>query len=227
MIQPEIIGLTVCYHFSDVFSYTLEKNIDLFSKWYIITSEKDIETINLVNSKKNNKIELIYYPFEDHLNKSNAIKKAQEIIYKKHPDKYVLIIDADIIIPEDLKIKIYKELEQNINTDIFYSIRRSIFLDIKSYEESNLKTQIKNIYKQDAVGLGYFQLYFNKNIFYPSGPHSSNSFWGGDFKFFMSFVGGSWKRKRTNVKILDGHVIHLGKTGRWKIGPEYSRFKWI
>ena len=54
----------VSKNYSQLLELSLEKNIDFFKKWYIITQDDDISTINLIKRLNNPKIELVLYPID-------------------------------------------------------------------------------------------------------------------------------------------------------------------
>ena len=61
---PDIYAVTVSKNYSQLLELSLEKNIDFFKKWYIITQDDDISTINLIKRLNNPKIELVLYPID-------------------------------------------------------------------------------------------------------------------------------------------------------------------
>ena len=57
-----LIGITISKNYSVELSMMLEKNLRHFDKWFIITQEDDVETVELIKSHNSDKIELVYYP---------------------------------------------------------------------------------------------------------------------------------------------------------------------
>jgi hypothetical protein len=192
-----IICITVSTNYSDLLDIILPQNYKFFKKWYIITYEKDIDTINIINKYNFDNIEILYFDFYNNcnFNKGGAIRMAQQIIYNNYnSNDNILILDSDIYLPSD-----FNELLKNItiNNDILYgTVKR---LDYSTLIDFNYNIKY-NEYKGGDMFYGFFQLYkLNSNYLY------DNSFNAGvcDHNFKLLF--------KTHSHIPNLIVKHLGK----------------
>lgn len=182
---------------SDYLKVSIEKNRAFFNEYYVLTCPEDEDTIKLCE-KFNAKI-IAYDNFFDNnckFNKSGGIKYAQENLHKTHDNKWILLLDVDIVFTEDTINKI-KDLK--LDNEFLYGINR---YDVWSMNE--LQNEIK-IRKYRHNFAGYFQLYYNKNIYYPNFSKDASVC---DLTFMKKF------RKKL---IINSYVFHLGKEGsHWK-----------
>lgn len=72
--EPKIYTITVSKNYSKLLEIQIQQNAEYFDKWFIITQEDDIETINVVNSANCSNIELVYYPLVPSKNKKEHAK---------------------------------------------------------------------------------------------------------------------------------------------------------
>ena len=107
--MSDIIAITTSTRFDDLLAICLPHNYLFFKKWYIVTHEKDTKTINVVNTFKathDNRecIELLFFDFfagKRAFNKGGAIRYAQMIINERFQDYPILLIDSDIVLPDN------------------------------------------------------------------------------------------------------------------------------
>jgi hypothetical protein len=200
-VNLNIIGITVCYKHLDVLKDTIS-NAEIFHKWFIITSKEDQETIDFINNiNQSNKFELIFFPFEESINRGKAINLALKEVYSKYHDFWILSIDADIYIPDELKKSFIDGIVLNKN-NIYYTSR--VLVD--SFEDYlKNKDNLSIFQKLRPRPIGYFQFFFKKNIYFSERYES----WGtSDFIFPKDNFG------KNTVKIFSP-VIHIGKIQKW------------
>lgn len=107
--MSDIIAITTSTRFDDILSICLPNNYPFFKKWFIITSDTDTKTINVVNTFKamhDNRdcIELLYFDFFSEnrkFNKGGAIRYAQMIMNDRFKNYPILLIDSDIVLPDN------------------------------------------------------------------------------------------------------------------------------
>ena len=164
----------------------LFQNAKFFKTWYIVTLVNDTETIKICRYYNN--INLIFFPFKDKFcvfNKGGAIRQAQTIVHNLYPNHFKLILDSDIILPND-----------------FTNVLNSLILDKDRLYYCKRLCDGEQIY-QDFVAepMGFFQLYFSNKYMY------NNSYGANlcDMIFTRKFNG--------NFGLLPFFVKHLGKTG--------------
>ena len=189
----DIIPVVICVNYDDFLAITLESNRKMFKDYIVITSPEDRITQELC--KKYNVDCRIYQDFYKNakFNKSGAIHWVQRDIHMKHPNKWILMLDSDIILPKD-----FPEWADPtfLDKDAIYGVAR------KNYDTSTLfKKKIGN-FADELPGFGYFQLYFDKNMYYPPFSESAREC---DEIFLKSF-------EKQYYITLKRYVYHLGYT---------------
>lgn len=201
----EIVSITVCVNYSDYFEKVIDRNSSLVNHMYVVTTKTDVDTAALCDKREN--VTVLFYDDLNkngsQFNKSGMVRFAQTHVYQKHPDAWVLIIDADILLPEDFR-KTFESTNKDENA--LYGMQRVDF-NTQSDLEKNINARPYRL-----CFVGYFQLYKNKTFFYEN--YSKNCSICDD-RFAKIF--------KTKVK-LPGNVFHLGtpminwsgrKSNRW------------
>ena len=163
----DIIAITICVNYDDIFKYMLQQNLKFFKKWYVVTKIEDTATINLINELNNTTIEILYYnDFYTNtiFNKGGALLFAQEYIDKHYTDANILILDADIFLPDDFT----KRLPMILKQDTLYGTSER--LDYNSISE--LINNIKPFtYGHGDKFAGFFQMYKQCSYRYQNSQH--------------------------------------------------------
>jgi len=191
----EIITITVCVKYSDILENIIYQNSKFFKKWYIITSPEDKNTQLLIENSKLSNIQILLYNdfYKDcEFNKGGAVRFGQNYLDINHPLSNILILDADIYLPDNFFSVLPKELKKDT---LYGSKSRSDYWTL--YDFINDKDPHR--YKHGGNYAGFFQLYTQSIYKY------SNSFNCGkcDIDFRNSFNG--------KVIKLELNVKHLGK----------------
>lgn len=163
-----LIGICVSYNYFDTLQFMLPVNYLHFEKIYLITQTNDLQTIEFCKNFEN--VIVLFHNFKNNnkkFDKYGALNYAQEIIYKKHPDSWYLIIDSDIILPNNIIDILEKE---NLNNACIYgalrvNINNTEDLMHKHIYDNNLNFFQNNIlYIKDKPPsiMGCFQLYKKK-----------------------------------------------------------------
>lgn len=193
-LQPVVI--ITCVDYWDYLAVTLPHTLKFASRVYIITTStqectvKTGDDINIIRTDA----------FGPGFNKSAAIRQAQEYVHNTHPDKWILLLDADIIADPNLGHDITCK-------DSLYGISRLDYVTPKEYVE-------RRGVPYHTTGAGYFQLYYDKTKMYPEASEDASEC---DMTFLNLF--GS---KRC---VLGGVVHHLGyHTVNWKgrVSPTWT-----
>ena len=203
-----LVGICVSYNYFDTLKFMLPVNYLHFEKIYLITQEDDKETIEFC--KKFDNVIVLFYNFKTDnkkFDKYGGLNYALKKVYSEQPDSWYLIIDSDILLPNNF-IDIL--IEENLNSECIYgAIRHNI---LKSSELMNKSEIIKvsewynNIrHLKDFLPpsiLGCFQLFKKKNIYHTD---CQDAGWG-DYAFghqnFDLFC---------NLETM--FVLHMGPTG--------------
>ena len=189
--------IIVSVNYNDFLPITLENNIKIFDNITVVTSINDEEcqkicqkfNVNCVVTER-------MYDNGASFNKGKAINEGIKSLLNPN---WILLLDADIIVPETFH-ESFKNNYTNINS--LYVCNRIMFKEYESYldwkYESGLKGQVSKL-----NGIGYFQLFnINSNclqrIIY---SENSDNAAGSDISF----------RNRFTEKVdLEIESIHLG-----------------
>jgi hypothetical protein len=231
-----IVTITVCVDYSDIFEICIKRNISSIKNWFVITSSKDKNTQELC--KKYNLyccITDIFYANNCVFNKAAALNSLLKFLQNKgelNNFDWILSLDADIIlndcldnfISSSLKNSVHEVIVNNVSKnlniyDLFYSCQRKIFNTQNDFISNNG-------YLENIDFIGYFQLFHkskilndlqnNQNIFpeFPTACRYDDAF---KYKY--------WPDRKEYAQIR-GLVYHLGpiatnwegrKTGVWDI----------
>ena len=206
----ELVGVTISVNYADFLAESLRANRGVFDAFYVVTTEADEETIGVaVDNHAGLLISEKVHANGAHFNKSGLLHDAQKYIHQKHPDAWIVILDADILLPPLFRQSLQIE---KLDKTLIYGLERYQYHTKTDFLEQ------KNCFRfeidSDVGCAGYFQMYFDKSKYYESW---SNTAEGGDFKFAESFVGRA-------AALEDKALIHLGipvanwsgrKTARW------------
>jgi hypothetical protein len=193
MNTHNIIPLVTCVNMYSYLTVSLHHNRNFFKHYYVLTSSTDSKTIELCKQNNVNVIEYDnFYIKGAKFNKSGGIEFAQKKLHELYPSSWILLLDVDVIIIDECIDKIN---EMDLNKSYLYSVKR---YDVWNSKELDNKEK-KRLYTYDFAG--YFQLYYNKNMYYPE--FSENASWC-DILFLRKF--------NTRCKI-DSYIFHMGKEG--------------
>lgn len=192
--KESTVSITVCVNFGDKLRYSLEFNTQFLKKLYVVTDPADKETIEVC--KGFNNVEVLFcqdaHKNGAKFNKSGLIKFAQVQITPNHREDYIMIIDADTILPANFwseSINLQPQFAENT----VYLMKRKIYESIEDLKND------KFIKMQN--GCGFFQLYYSKNKMY------------GDFSNSAAECDILFQQLFRHEKTLAGFCIHLGQTG--------------
>ncbi len=208
-----LIGLCVSYNYMDTLKFMLPVNYLHFEKIYLITQIDDEETINFCKQFDN--VVVLFYKFKcnnKNFDKYGALNYAQKIAYTDYSDSWYLIIDSDIILPNNLIDILDKE---NLNPECIYTAwRNNVFKSselLNKYQIVNNKENLNWVYNNilflkethPPSLMGCFQLY-KKHVYHRNNLNDSGY---GDYYFGYD-----------NFKLfcnLDNILIfHLGESGK-------------
>jgi len=188
-----IVPVVICVNMSDYLKISLEKNRKFFEEYYVLTCPEDIETQTLCEKYNVKVIEYNDFFNKDNckFNKSGGVKFAQNILHRLHKTSWILLLDVDIVL---LKTTIDKINQTRLHKSLIYGVKR---YDVWSMEE--LENDYKErLYKHNFAG--YFQLYFNKKMYYH------------DFSNDASECDMTFMKKFRQKFVLDTYILHLGKS---------------
>lgn len=192
--------IVVCLNYSDFLKITYKKNIRFFNpeNYHVVIDEiNDFETLKLCKE-----LGITYHHFNDfHLNgskfnKSGAIHMVQKKLHENFPDDWILLLDADIILPDNFEILFN---EKCINKDAMYSLKRYDYENEDDYYNNSKDSLVKYT---GIDFMGFMQMYHRKKDLYDEfSKDGSNCDTMFRDKFFSSLT------------YLDDNeiLIHLGK----------------
>lgn len=166
-----LIGICVSYNYFDTLQFMLPINYLHFEKIYLITQEDDINTLNFCKNFDN--VIILLYDFKNNnkkFDKFGALNYAQKIVYTEYPDHWYILIDSDILLPNNfIDILLTEKLnDQCIYGIIRYNLLKSSELLYKKNIQINKNIIFNNIinklYKKPTI-IGFFQLY-KKHVYH-------------------------------------------------------------
>jgi hypothetical protein len=170
-----IVGLVVSVDYADYLSVTIPEMVKVVDKLYVMTAENDRSR---EIAEKYGAIPILWKDWKidgAHFNKSGAINYAQSVVYDKHPESWYLILDADILLPDNTREIIEKH---STNEKALYSVKRQDYHTIGSFEQDDHDI----VYQFDWAG--FFQLYKDKQYY----PEFSMDASGCDIVFLHLFI---------------------------------------
>ena len=198
-------AVIVCVNYSDFLKITLPFNKHNFDNIVIATHPDDHETIEVcLNNNVNYALTTRMYEDNAKFNKGKALNDGIKSLNRK---EWVLITDADMIMPKNLK-----ELIEGVKKTRIYGTGRAICPTINDWIEYTKNPSIIDKWEKQIgrinIGVGFFQLihshnpvvngrtdWYKENI-----PHCGRT----DRKFWRSF-------EDKNRKCLKNMItIHLG-----------------
>lgn len=157
--EMDIIGITICVNFDDILFHTIDQNAKFLKEWYIVTDPNDSATLELLAKKNLPNIRTLFYDkftVNAKFNKGGAVRFAQTHVHGVHEGANVLLLDADVILPDSLLAKLPKTLEP----DVLYGVRERI--DYDTLDKFLTRTDGKVCWYGGAF-VGFFQLYKGSN----------------------------------------------------------------
>lgn len=153
-----LVGITVCINYSDFLKRTLAENRKYFADYYLVTEEADKETIAVGEAHA---CKIILFSEKNargaKFNKSGMVLAAQKIAHEEHPEKWICLLDADILLGSDMA-----ELDvSKLDKVAIYGANRKLYETQKDYESGKAKLIVEKI--KDPIG--FFQLYWAKSKF--------------------------------------------------------------
>ena len=201
----QLIAITICVNYDDLLAHMIQQNLKFLHKWYIVTSPEDIKTIQLINTFDKEKMQILIYPdfYKDNLrfNKGGALLFAQTYIEERESSANILILDADIYLPDSLPDKLPKYLED----DVLYGAQRTDYWTLNDF-----KTETNTHPMENANFYGYFQLYKQYKNYMYNDSHN------------CSLCDDIFRDKFKNKQMLDICVKHLGQNGPNWNGRNYE-----
>ena len=188
-LHPVVI--TTCVQYWDFLRQTLPTTLTFASHVYIVTNLTDEVDGQITDDHRITIIRTDAFSRNGAtFNKSAAIHEAQKHVHGRHPDAWILLLDADIVVSSDLCHDVH-------DRSTLYSVSR---LDYETQDDF----KAGNVTCYHTPGAGYFQLYHDKSKLYPESSQNASEC---DMDFVRSFV---------KHYITGGAVYHLGQhTVNW------------
>jgi len=191
-------AVSVCVNYSEQLSKCIE-NKKHFDEWIIVTSKNDLKTIQLC---KTNELKCI--TFENIYKKSGMFDQSKRInkgLKTVGTDKWVLLIDPDIYLPNN-----FRELlgQLPLNNECIYTINDQNREEIISPEEFDKKKMV--FYgKKISVRPLFFQNLKNMNIkvFHSASEIKGPWYFAGFFQLFCSKKGIKYTEKGNGLSFDD------------------------
>lgn len=203
-----VTGVLVCVNYSDYLVHCVDANHNKLDRIIVVTTPDDSDTKKVCSKYAN--VEVVetrcFYEGGRTFDKGKALNLALERV-ERHKTSWVLIHDADIVLPEDFR----KQLDIKVNSLTLYGAPRHFaytlddYLEFKNTGSKNYNI-LKDYYSPGRFPIGYFQLFNSLHLEtrgfehpYPEG-HDDASYT--DLQFTKKF------KFRTSLKGV--HTVHLG-----------------
>jgi hypothetical protein len=140
--KNNLTTIIVSYKYIDILQLTLPLNIIFLKNIYVVTDSTDVDTIKYCEqvNVKCLKLDIVE---DGKLNKSRAINLSIELI---NPKSYILLLDSDIIVSNNISI-------DRLKRDVLYSAKRIVYQTYNDYLDK-ISVDIN-----EPDGLGFFQLF--------------------------------------------------------------------
>jgi len=126
-----IIGLVTSINYEDYLRLTLPTINAICDTTYVLTEQED-PAVKVARDNGTKVIEYSGFHLDGaDFNKSGAIAASQQYIHEQHPSAWVMIVDADIILPPTLRQSILDAKDYLA----LYSISRVDYKDPQAYRE--------------------------------------------------------------------------------------------
>jgi len=155
----DIIGITVCVNFDDIFAHTIDQNAKLLKEWFIVTDPSDSATLFLIKERNHPNIKVLLYDkfrINAKFNKGGAVRFAQEHVHGLYEGGNILLLDADVVLPDTIMSRLPSKLEPAT----LYGVTER--LDYHTLEEFLTRQNGKKCWYGGAF-VGFFQLYLGSN----------------------------------------------------------------
>lgn len=205
--MSDLIALVTSVGMDDYLSYTIKRNRPLFDRYYVLMSDKDQASEKICAEFDAEPIKFDkFFGQRFRFNKSGGIRHAQQILHKEYPERWIVLLDTDIIVDERLK----NVDASSLRKDVLYGMKR---FDAHSHADF-INSKLRKHPSPNVIG--YFQMYFDKSKLYPPGSHNASAC---DGKFaalfkYNGFLGGDMK------------AIHIGRAKMHWNGRSSSRLDW-
>jgi len=190
-----ITSLTVCVNYHDLCTITLPVLRSQVDHCVVVTSPQDVETRRL--ALKHHALVVVtdaFYRDGASFNKALALEEAVDAIEREGWNDWILHIDADVLVPNDMRHRL-PELQE----DTMYGSPR-----LMAYTKEDLDKQTL-VDARDGEMAGWFQLFYGAGLTRPWYDVTWKHAGGYDSEFWQRFQRREW---------VPFKVIHLGKDGQ-------------
>jgi len=208
IIPGTVTGVLVCVNYSDYLVHCIDANHDKLGKIIVVTTPEDVDTQRVCT--KYNNVEVVktncFYEGGCTFDKGKALNMALDRV-ERHRDSWVLIHDADIVLPVDFRA----HLRGKLNSMTLYGAPRHFaysFQDYVRFRDTGATNYniLRDYYSPGRFPIGYFQLFNSLHLLgkgfeepYPEG-HDDASYT--DLQFTKKF--------KIRDSLRNVHTVHLG-----------------
>lgn len=197
----------VCVNYSDYLSCVIESNKKYFDNIVVVTTEKDQKTIDLCNT---NGVSIVLTDrLYENGTKFNKGKAVNDGIKNLKFNDWVLITDADMLMPDNFRNKIESI---NLNSEAIYGTHRYMcptHNDFMFYNDNKIINKSWPLQRHRlAIGVGFFQLInYNSKVMANLTPKWYSEDFGTAGRSDRIFLRNWPDDLRKNLKI---DTVHLG-----------------
>jgi len=194
-----LIALIISIDYADLLAATLPHNRPLFDHVFVVTEERDEQTM-VVAAEHDCDVLLTTHTKERGaaFNRAGLLHRAQRVLHEAFPDAWITILDADIVVPQQLA-----NADRSLwNPAYLYGLARYECLTKSDWESGVVRQRSFGTDVGNSI-YGYFQLYHDKTKFYPEWSDSAGY---SDIEFSEQF--GERRAKVPSDEEMG--VVHLG-----------------
>ena len=157
-----LVCIVISIDYADLLAATLPYNRSLFDHVYVVTEERDAATLNVCAAHDctvllTTETKARCGDRDASFNRAGLLHQAQLYVHAAHPDAWIALLDADIVLPSQLAA-----LDRSTwNTAFLYGLARCECETLEEWEGGVVK---ERPYGEDPGNTiyGYFQLYHDK-----------------------------------------------------------------
>ncbi|MAT51441.1 MAG: hypothetical protein CMK32_09695 [Porticoccaceae bacterium] len=187
----QLVAVMVSVNYHGEMNVSLPRLVSVCDCVYVVTSPEDVRTQQMARDAG---AEVLicrnFHARRATFNKAEAVLIGQQEAHRRHPDAWYALVDADIVVPENLRELV---MEEALVSNALYTMPRYDYWTPQAYADKRPDD------KYNKLGVGYFQLYSEATRFYASWSQNASK---ADIVF---------RNKFKHMYQLSGFVEHLGR----------------
>lgn len=161
-VRFDLVAITVCKDYAGELACTLPVLASQCDAVYVVCDPSDFEVLSIVRRCGATPVEFSGWTANGaKFNKSGAVSAGQKRAHSDWPEACYLVVDADIVIPNSLRLMIDHQARDRTQ---MYGIDRDEFVTWDHYQ-SGVPDNSQQANKESLPWAGYFQLYWQPTLY--------------------------------------------------------------